>query len=310
MNSFLYNYGSINIDHVYQVPHLVRPGETLTSSSYRQVLGGKGANQSLAMARAGGKLGHWGRLSAQDRWALEPLVEAGVDVEGVELCDESSGHALIQVDAAAENAIILYPGANHGFSDRRIDTLIAQAQPGDGLLLQNECNGLARVMLRAREAGMVIAFNPAPMTADVIQLPLADCQCLFVNRVEAADLAGLPADSDAQQLLDALSRQLPDGELVLTLGSEGVCYQGGGKRLSLPSHRVTAVDTTAAGDTFIGYFLAARQAGESAEHCLRLASAASALCVQRPGAAPSIPTIDEVKSAMDSWAPLQSTPLA
>lgn len=301
----LYNYGSINIDHVYRVPHLVRPGETLASHSYRQVLGGKGANQSLAVASAGGEVTHWGRLGQRDRWAMEMLSMAGVNTAHIELTAEASGHALIQVDDRGENAIILHPGANHGFSDAQQDALMTSVKPGDWLLLQNECNALGKIMVRAAEHGMRIAFNPAPMTADVLRLPLEQCQLLFLNRGEAAMLVGQPEQAPADALLDALGQRLPTVEVVLTLGHNGVCYQHGETRLRLPAHPVKAIDTTAAGDTFIGYFMAARQFTDDIAAALRLASSAAALCVQREGAAPSIPVISEVHEVAKEWPELE-----
>lgn len=296
----IYNYGSINIDYVYRVPHLVRPGETLASSGFRQVLGGKGANQSLALARAGGQVTHWGRLGQSDRWALEPLNRAGVGTAHIELAGEASGHALIQVDDAAENAIILYPGANHGFCDKHLRALTDSVIPGGWLLMQNECNAPERIMRLAADCGLSIAFNPAPLTEDVAALPLELCQVLFLNRGEAAALVECEAASDIETLLDTLTARLAGVEIVLTLGGDGVCYQHAGKRIALSAHRVDAVDTTAAGDTFIGYFMAARQRGDDIERALRLASTASALCVQKEGAAPSIPDAEEVESAMIS----------
>ncbi|SHE91413.1 ribokinase [Modicisalibacter ilicicola DSM 19980] len=301
----LYNYGSINIDHVYRVPHLVRPGETLSSRSYRQVLGGKGANQSLAMARAGGNVAHWGRLGHGDRWVLETLSTAGVDTGQIELTAEASGHALIQVDDHGENAIILHPGANHGFTDARQDELLASTAEDDWLLLQNECNALDRLIALAEERGLQVAFNPAPMAANVLRLPLERCQLLFLNRGEAAGLVDQDEQAPREQLLDALRQRLPEVEIVLTLGQEGVCYQYGDTRLDLNAYRVEARDTTAAGDTFIGYFMAARQQGADIPASLRLASSAAALCVQREGAAPSIPVISEVEDATRGWPDLE-----
>ncbi len=300
----LYNYGSINIDHVYQVPHLVRPGETLTSHGYRQVLGGKGANQSLAVARAGGNVSHWGRLGQTDSWALETLSAAGVDTSHVELTAEPSGHAVIQVDDQGENAIILHPGANHGFTDAQHIALLTSVDEGDWLLLQNECNALDKLMASAADKGMQIVFNPAPMTANVLRLPLERCRLLFLNRGEAATLVKLDEHDEVERLLDALQQKLPDSEIVLTLGGDGVCYQSGGQRLRLAAHEVVARDTTAAGDTFIGYFMAALQHEHDVAAALRLASAASALCVQREGAAPSIPVLSEVKDAASHWGAL------
>ncbi|MBZ9556851.1 MULTISPECIES: ribokinase [unclassified Modicisalibacter] len=297
----LYNYGSINIDHVYRVPHLVRPGETLTSHGYRQVLGGKGANQSLAMARAGGDVTHWGRLGQQDRWVLETLASAGVDITPIELTAEPSGHALIQVDDQGENAIILHPGANHGFTDAHLATLMASARAGDWLLLQNECNALERLLIRAEAQELRIAFNPAPMSANVLRLPLERCQLLFLNRGEAAALVDRDEHDTVDGLLEALRQRLPESQVVLTLGRDGVVFQDATRRLRLPAHSVEAIDTTAAGDTFIGYFMAALQRDNDIVEALRLASAASALCVQREGAAPSIPVFSEVAEATRTW---------
>lgn len=297
-HSGIHNYGSINLDHFYRVPHLVKPGETLSSHEYRVGLGGKGANQSLATARAGGRISHWGRLGRQDTWARDTLARAGVDVSHVELVDEPSGHAVIQVDDRGENAIILFPGANRGFRTSKVASLIGAARPGDWLLLQNECNALAEVMARAADHGLNVAFNPAPMTDEVRSLPLASCRLLFVNRVEAAGLAGVDEATATDGLLDALAAKLPGCETVLTLGGEGAWYQCGGARLHQPALPVTPVDTTAAGDTFIGYYLAALQEERPVADCLRRAATAAALGVQRPGAAESIPERDEVERAL------------
>lgn len=291
----LHNLGSINLDHIYRVPHLVHSGETLASRSYRVCLGGKGANQSLALALAGGQVCHWGRLGRQDGWARDRLARAGVDVSHVELVDEPSGHAIIQVDDQGENAIILHPGANHGFTRRHRDALSQAAQAGDWLLVQNECNGLAELFECARRQGLAIAFNPAPMTDAVLALPLESCRLLFVNRGEAAWLTGLPESSDAQALLYGLHQRLPDTATVLTLGGAGAWYQAGDERHFQPALPVEPVDTTGAGDTFIGYFMAALQEQRSVPDCLALAAHAAALGVQRPGAADSIPSRDEVE---------------
>ncbi|EWH01316.1 ribokinase [Halomonas sp. BC04] len=297
----LHNFGSINLDHVYRVPHLVHPGETLASRAYQVGLGGKGANQSLAMALAGGRVSHWGRLGRQDAWARDRLADAGVDVTHVELVDEPSGHAIIQVDDHGENAIILFPGANHGFAPSQLVNLVASAKPGEWLLAQNECNALPELFAIARDRGLNIAFNPAPMTDDGARLPLDTCQLLFVNRVEAAGLVGLPESSDAQALLEGLQQRLPDTETVLTLGGAGAWYQSGGTQIYQPALPVKPVDTTGAGDTFIGYFMAARQEGTTVAGCLELAAHAAALCVQQSGAAESIPRRAGVDQALSQF---------
>lgn len=292
----LHNVGSINLDHYYRVPHLVHPGETLASHSYRVGLGGKGANQSLAMALAGGRVCHWGRLGRLDDWARDRLARTGVDVTYVELVDEPSGHAIIQVDARGENAIILYPGANHGFTHEHRAALRAAAKPGDWLLTQNECNALPELLEGAYASNLRIAFNPAPMDDSVLKLPLENCSLLFVNRGEAAWLTGLAESSDPQTLLAGLRQRLPTTPTVLTLGSEGAWYQSADARHFQPALPVRAIDTTGAGDIFIGYYLAALQESHSVTRCLRLATQAAALGVQRHGAADSIPTRSEVES--------------
>jgi len=294
----LHNFGAINLDHVYRVPHLVHPGETLISHDYRVGLGGKGANQSLAMARAGGRVRHWGRLGRQDAWARDRLEAAGVTVETIALVDEPSGHAIIQVDDAGENAIVLFPGANHGMTEQALDACFAVTSQGDWLLIQNECNALHRVMERAVDAGLNIAFNPAPMSDAVLDLPLGACRLLFVNRGEAAWLAGLDADASPEALLDGLAQRLPDCATVLTLGSDGAWYQADSVRHFQPAIPVTPLDTTGAGDTFIGYYLAALQHGRPVIDCLRRGATAAALGVQVAGAAESIPDTSTVERAM------------
>ncbi|WP_163557105.1 ribokinase [Halomonas sp. NO4] len=294
----LHNIGSINLDHVYRVPHLVRPGETLASHDYHVGLGGKGANQSLAMALAGGEVSHWGRIGRQDAWARDILARAGVNVTFTELVDAPSGHAIIQVDDHGENAILLFPGANHGFTATDIDALFDACEPGDWILTQNECSALPDLFSRARQDGVRLAFNPAPMSDAITQLPLTACDLLFVNRGEAAWLAGVEEGVPAEQLLAALHERLPETATVLTLGNDGAWYQHGTTRHHQPALAVEAVDTTAAGDSFIGYFLARLQAGDALPRCLEVAATAAALGVTRPGAAESIPGRADVEQAL------------
>ncbi|GHC22190.1 ribokinase [Kushneria pakistanensis] len=294
----VYNYGSINIDHVYRVPHLVRPGETLSSTDYQIVLGGKGANQTIALARAGGRVAHWGQLGRTDDWALETLESAGADITDVTLLEGSSGHTVIQVDDAGENAIVLFGGTNQRFTSERIEALIKNTDNEGWLLLQNECNDIDAVIRQALDRGLKVAFNPAPMTPAIRDLPLTELSLLFVNRGEAAALVDLDEDSDADALIRALQQALPGVNIVLTLGSEGAWRIDGERHdpLYQPARPVQAVDTTGAGDTFIGYYMAALQAGRDDATCLERATAAAALAVQRAGAATGIPVVDEVET--------------
>ena len=290
----IFNLGSINIDYTYLVPYFVRPGETLESDDYNIGLGGKGVNQSLAIARAKGMVSHWGRVSSIDAWVTSELESAGVDVKDIELTPEPSGHAIIQIDALGENAILLFSGANHGFTREKMTALVAQTAPGDTILIQNECNGLDQLILLAVSHGCKVIFNPAPMTSKVSSLPLDQCELLFFNRTEAAALLEMPVDSSAADLLMRCKESLGDVEVVLTLGSEGAWYQRSNETLFQPALKVKAVDTTAAGDTFVGYFLAARPAGLTPSQCLQRAATAAALAVQKFGAASSIPMASEV----------------
>lgn len=290
----IFNFGSINIDHTYHLPYFVRPGETLKSDKYSNGLGGKGVNQSLAIARAKGRVSHWGRVAATDAWVTNELQCAGVDVSDIELTDEPSGHAIIQIDAGGENAILLFSGANHGFTEERILALLAETNPGDTILIQNECNGLDKLIPLAVSHGCKVIFNAAPMDDGVLSLPLNQCQLLFFNRTEAALLLGMPIESSASDLLRRLNETLGGAEVVLTLGSEGAWYQRSSETFFQAAIKVKAIDTTAAGDTFVGYFLAARQAGLGPRQCLHRATAAAALTVQRRGAANSIPMAEEV----------------
>ena len=296
----VHNLGSINVDHVYRVPHLVRPGETLASRALETVLGGKGANQSVALARAGARVRHVGRIGAADDWARRALEEAGVDVSAIGVVDGPSGHAIIQVDDAGENAIVLHGGANHALDRAAIDAALAPAAAGELLLLQNETSGIAEAFDAARERGLRIAFNPAPMHASLAALPLERCDTLILNETEAAMLAAADPGTaepeakdagtvDAEALEAALAARYPDVRLVLTLGARGARLARGDVRVAVPAVAVDVVDTTGAGDTFVGYLLAALEAGADERAALARACTAAALSVTRAGATPSIP---------------------
>lgn len=287
----VFNVGSINIDSVYRVPHLVQPGETLSSRSLEIVLGGKGANQSVALARAGIPVCHVGRLGKADAWAAEQMRDAGVNVGAVSMIDGPSGHAIIQVDDEGENSIILHGGANQGFSRALLSQALADAESGDWLLMQNECNAMADAFAIAGEKGLSIAFNPAPMTADVGRLPIEQCAVLIVNETEAAALAGT---DDPEAALSLLGERCPDTRLVLTLGSRGALLQRAGERRQQAAEAVQVVDTTGAGDTFVGYFLAGLIQGLDEDAALQRACRAAALAVTIAGATPSIPLASDV----------------
>jgi ribokinase len=285
------NFGSIIIDHVYRVPHFVRPGETLPATDYRVFAGGKGFNQTLAMARAGMPVTHAGAIGENGRWLLGLLAREGVEVADVAVTDTPTGHGVIQVTADGENAILQYPGANRTLTRAHIDRILARFGAGDVLVLQNEVNEIDYLVHAGHARGMRIVLNPAPMDAAIGALPLDAVGLLVVNEIEAADLTDA---SSPEAMLTGLRAQAPHTAVVLTLGTRGAIYQDASQRIETPAWPVTAVDTTGAGDTFTGYLVASLLQGLPVERAMARAARAAALCVTRPGAADAIPRAAEV----------------
>lgn len=286
------NFGSLNLDYVYAVDHFVRPGETTSALERKVFCGGKGLNQSIALARAGAEVSHAGAVGAADGGPLlEILRESGVDVSLVAARDCASGHAIIQVDASGQNCILLYGGANTTITEKEIDRALSSFGEGDFLLLQNEVIHVDAMMRKAKARGMKIVFNPSPMDAKIAAMPLELCDYLLLNEIEAGDLCGV-GEGD---LLERICKKFPQAAVVLTMGKEGACYFAPSLEMPLwhGIYQVPVVDTTAAGDTFTGYFLAAIAGGKSVEWALQVASKAAAIAVSRPGAAPSIPCMRE-----------------
>ena len=291
-------FGSLNIDHVYQVDHIARPGETLASTGYTLFAGGKGANQSAALARAGAAVFHAGAVGPDGSWLVEKLVADGVDMGYTASGDEPTGHAIIQVDRSGENAIVIHSGANSRISAQHVDDVLSKFMTEYILLLQNEINRIPEIVRKASERGMTICFNPAPFHPDVVEYPNEKVDLFILNRTEAMSLACCsdprkePPDPGA--LIEEVCQRFPKAEVIITLGAAGALYSGFGETLRLQAPKVEAVDTTGAGDTFIGYYLASRSAGDSHLTALERATAAAALCVTRPGAMDSIPYRAEV----------------
>ena len=287
------NYGSLNIDLVYRLDHLVLPGETQAAERFDRFCGGKGLNQSIALARAGAKTLHAGKIGPDGEMLLSALREAGVDVSPVTVGQEPSGHAVIQVERSSQNAIIIYAGANGCISEKEIDAALSRMEKGDWLLLQNEINSIPAIIRKAKARGLRIAFNPAPMDEGVKTYPLDLIDLFVVNETEAAALTGLAEEADA---LTAMEQTYPSAIHVVTLGSRGSLCSAEGQRYAVEAKKVQAVDTTAAGDTYIGYFLALLMEGKSVDVCMEMATRASAIAVSRMGAAPSIPLRSEAEA--------------
>lgn len=287
------SFGSLNLDHVYRVKDFVRPGETISARSQQDVCGGKGLNQSIAMARAGAQVYQAGNIGTDEageklRAALE---QAGVQTDFLRALPMPSGHTIIQVSDAGENAIICFGGANQAVDAQQAERVLSHFAPGDLLVLQNEINHLEGILHCARDRGLKIAMNPSPITEGLEKLPLEICDILFVNELEAAYLCGREEGS-----LSALAQRFPRAMLVFTQGSRGAQVWHAGRVYTQKAYRVQTVDTTGAGDTFTGYFLAALSEGQDIPACMRLAARAAAIGVSRPGASVSIPTREEVEA--------------
>ena len=286
------NFGSINIDNVYSVDHFARPGETISCTNYQTFAGGKGSNQSIAIARAGGQVYHAGKLCSQDIWVKELLETSSVNTQFIEFTDSPSGHAIIQVNKRGQNSIVIYGGANQEITHDHIERVLNEFSRGDYLLLQNEINAIPQIMQRAHKRGMKIVFNPAPMAHEVLAYPLDLVGMFIVNQIEAYELCD---EKDPHKVLDNMAHLYPDAATVLTLGEDGVFYNDSVIRVELSAEKMTPVDTTAAGDTFAGYFLAGITGAADIESSLRTALKAAAICVTCAGAADSIPCKDQIQ---------------
>lgn len=297
----LVNLGSLCIDFVYSVPHLVTAGETLASSAYDVYPGGKGLNQSLAAAAAGCEVVHAGAVGNDGAVLLDTLREQGVATDLVNVLAVASGHAVIQVDPQGRNGIVISGGANRQLDQDQVEAALDAVNGHDWLLLQNEINDLPRVIRRARDRGLRIALNLAPADAASREYPIELLDLLIVNAAEAQALVGhLGHIAEPRAHFARIRSRWPELSVVLTLGANGLIFfdAAAAEEGELRAYVVDAVDETAAGDAFVGYLLARLVAGESIAQALPSASAAGALATTRAGAAPSIPAAGEVAALM------------
>ena len=290
----LLNMGSLNYDYVYSLNHIVVPGETISSNQMEVFCGGKGLNQSVALARAGWKVYHAGMIGADGELLRNTLLENQIDTSYIRQIEGKSGHTIIQVEESGQNCIILYGGSNQAFTREYVDEVLASFESGDWILLQNEINLLPYVIEKAYERGMKIALNPSPCNQQVMECDLSKVSLFLLNEVEGEQITG---ETGIPEILKKLSERFPEARFVLTLGSQGVIYQDKIQRCSHGVYQVKVVDTTAAGDTFTGYFLSALLQSMPIEEALELSSKASGIAVSRAGAVPSIPYREEVVSA-------------
>ncbi len=283
----IWNLGSINADIVYSVPHLPAPGETLAATGRSLFLGGKGANMSVAIARAGAHVIHIGAVGEDGHWALDRLSEYGVDTRHIALVDTETAQAIIMVDPDGENAIILHPGANGVIPQTTLQSAMTEAQTGDWLVLQNETNLQRTASALGRKMGLKVAYAAAPFDAERVQAVLPHLDFLILNAVEADQLrqtTGLGPDD------------LPVRDVIVTRGADGATWFGPEGELHVAAVPVTPLDTTGAGDTFTGYVLAGLDQGQPMLQVMQQAAKAAALMVTRRGTADVIPFLNEVEA--------------
>ena len=286
------NFGSVNIDYIFLLDHIVRPGETITSNNRKICPGGKGLNQSIALAKAGIEVYHAGMIGNDGKMLRQVLEGAGVSTKYLQQVDELTGNAIIQVDQYGQNSIVLYPGANHLQTIDSIRRVLSDFESGDLLLIQNEINLLDVLIEMAYERGMIIALNPSPFDSALESCDMSKVSIFILNEVEGQQLTG---EKNPNMILNIAVKKYPRASIVLTLGDKGVLFGNVKERLKQPAYRVEAIDTTAAGDTFTGYFLAAYMHNLPTEKALRFAAAAAAISVCQKGASSSIPTWEQVE---------------
>ena len=290
------NFASSNVDMVYSVDHITLPGETLAAAVLETFPGGKGLNQSIALSRAGAQVYHAGCIGQDGQMLTDILKSCGADLRYLKIVEEKTGHAIIQVDKHAENCIIIYHGANYCVTCDHIDSVLADFGKDDFLMTQNEISNVSYLIQAASDKGMQVVFNPSPYHEDLKKIPLQHIRWLILNETEAEGLFSTKDPLTIQQLLQT---QYPHLSVLLTLGRSGSVIIDTARIHYQHAFVVTSVDTTAAGDTYTGFFIAELSRGQSAEDAMQVASAASAIAVSRKGASSSIPTMEEVKVQLD-----------
>jgi ribokinase len=292
------NFGSINIDLIFRVDHIVAPKETISSSSLVQSSGGKGANQSVAVAKCSlAEIYHAGLIGPEGLWLKEKLNSYNVDTTYIKQIEEPTGQAIIQLDKKGQNSIVLYGGANQKFTKKWIDEVLEDFPANNWIMIQNETNHLDYIIDKAKEKNHKICFNPAPFDNSFFSLPINKIDLLIVNEIEAEQAIG---ESGVVVALNQLANKYQGTTIVITCGSDGVLYSANGNTGTFGTWKVPVVDTTAAGDTFIGYFLASYLKYDDIDKAIELASRASNITIMNKGAIDTIPTLNQLDQ-VDSY---------
>ena len=283
------NFGSINKDFFYSVNDFVKPGETISSIRYNIKIGGKGLNQSVGISKAGQKIYHAGIINKDDTFILDKLKKWNINCENILLSNNPTGHAIIQVDNKGENSIIIHGGANHDVDIKFIKSVLSKFDSGDILVLQNEINNIKEIIDRAHHKKMKIVFNPAPFNNEILSYDLNKISTLILNQTEGEALS---KEKKLDGILKVLNSKFNNTEIILTLGEKGSLYSFKDELVKIKAHKLDTVDTTGAGDTFIGYYVAGIASKMNTKDNLNRASEAAAIATTKLGAAESIPRIN------------------
>ena len=295
----VFNFGSLNIDHVYRLDHITQPGETIADQGLKYMPGGKGLNQSIALAMSGAEVYHVGCVGNDGNYLVELLNKNGVQTHYLKTVEEPNGHAIIQVSREGQNSIIIHGGSNRCVTAEQVDNTMDVITPQDIVLIQNEISQIPYIVKQCGDRKIPLAFNPSPFTPELLdEVPFEAVTYLLINETEGYQLT---QETSPDKIVDSLLKRFPQMHIVLTLGAAGVLYADRFKRLQMAGFHVHAVDTTGAGDTFTGFFIGFLAQGHSIELALRYGCAAAAISVTVNGAATSVPELSTVQEFLANF---------
>lgn len=286
------NIGSLNIEHVLQLPRFPSSQDRLYCRHYQRLPGGKGYYQSVAMARAGAKVWHIGFIGPDGHFLRDSLKHNNVDVRYVHKTQTPTGQEHISITPDCHMTKVRYMGANACFEPHFLDCLFKQLQEKQLVLVQNEVNDIPKVFEQIKSYNLNLTFHPAPYSEDIKDYPLHMVDTLIFNLNTGQKLSN---EQEPEKILKSLLAKYPNTALVLTLGAKGAWYVDNHQKIKVPGDPVMAIDESQAGNTFVGYFLAQKSQDNPIESCIKFACRASALCVSREGKSATIPYLTEIK---------------